>query len=398
MTTVDNSRLSHLREEFERHFGSGAAGRTRVVRAPGRVNLIGEHTDYNGGFVLPVAIDRDVLMIGRRRTDGQIRLYSLDYQEEASSPVDALDRRARPTWSRYVYGVVWALQERGIEVGGFEAALTGNVPQGAGLSSSAALEVATALLLQALFSFSMEGPEMALLCQRAENRFVGVNCGIMDQFISRLGKQGTALLLDCRSLEHRWVPLPGDEFRIVIANTAVARELVDSAYNERRAQCEEGVRILQQFEPGVRELRDVTPSLFERFRDRLPEPVRRRVEHVVKENERVLQAVAALEQADWERFGHLLNASHASLRDLFEVSAPGLDLMVELARRVPGVLGSRMTGAGFGGCTVSLVHAEAVPQFLAQVLPAYREQATWALSGEPEVYVCQAADGARILE
>ncbi|MBE3576745.1 MAG: galactokinase [Limnochordales bacterium] len=396
---VRHERLTCLYEEFHRRFGDAPAADfpIRAVRAPGRVNLIGEHTDYNGGFVLPAAIDREVIMVGRRRPDHEVRLYSLDYQEEAAGDVRTPDRTAHPTWSRYVHGVVWALQQRGFKPGGFEAVLTGNVPQGAGLSSSAALEVATAMLLQTLFDLPLSGPEMAALCQEAENRFVGVNCGIMDQFISRMGRQGTALLLDCRSLEYRWVPLPDERVRIVIANTAVVRGLVASAYNVRRAECEEGVRLIRQWEPTVSQLRDVTPEMLEKYASHLPEPVRRRVTHVVAENQRVLETVAALEEGDWQRCGELLVASHASLRDLYEVSSPALDLMVELALSVPGVLGSRMTGAGFGGCTVSLVREEAVEQFLATVIPEYRRRATWQLAGEPEAYVCRAADGATVI-
>lgn len=391
-------KLTRLYAEFNRRFGDDhAAFALRAIRAPGRVNLIGEHTDYNGGFVLPAAIDREVLMVGRRRPDHKIRLYSLDYREEAVGDVRTPDRAASPAWSRYVQGVVWALQQHGFTVGGFEAVLTGNVPQGAGLSSSAALEVATAMLLQALFELSLSGPEMAALCQEAENRFVGVNCGIMDQFISRMGKRGTVLLLDCRSLEHRWVPLPDDRVRIVIANTAVVRGLVDSAYNQRRAECEEGVRLIRQWEPAVSQLRDVTPEMLEKYASHLPEPVRRRVTHVVAENQRVLDTVAALEKGDWQRCGELLVASHESLRDLYQVSSPALDLMVELALSVPGVLGSRMTGAGFGGCTVSLVREEAVERFLETVIPEYRRRATWELAGEPEAYVCQADDGAIVI-
>lgn len=397
-------RLARLHSEFDLRFGAGQASwgkatsfPVRAVRAPGRVNIIGEHTDYNGGFVLPAAIDREVLMVGRRRPDHQIRLYSLDYQEEAMGDVRALDPSAHPAWSRYVQGVVWVLQQHGITVGGFEAVLTGNVPQGAGLSSSAAIEVATAMLLQSLFDFPLPGPEMAALCQEAENRFVGVNCGIMDQFISRMGRQGTVLLLDCRSLEHGWVPLPDDRVRIVIANTAVVRGLVDSAYNQRRAECEEGVRLIRQWEPQVAQLRDVTPEMLEKYEEHLPGQVRRRVAHVVRENQRVLDTVAALEKGDWQRCGELLVASHESLRNLYEVSSPALDLMVELALSVPGVLGSRMTGAGFGGCTVSLVREDAVERFIETVIPEYRRRATWELAGEPEAYVCRADDGATVI-
>ncbi|MBE3583586.1 MAG: galactokinase [Limnochordaceae bacterium] len=397
-------RATWIEQKFRQAFPAGP--RPAVVRAPGRVNLIGEHTDYNDGFVFPLAIDRDIVMAGRPSpsTEGRIELCAVDYEQSASLALADLEKERRdpspeqPGWARYVYGVIWAFRQAGFPVGAVQAAFSGNIPQGAGLSSSAALEVATATLLEHLFHLQVEGPRAAALCQQAENQYVGVNCGIMDQFISRLGRQETALLLDCRSLEYRWIPLPQEQVSVVICNTAVRRGLVDSAFNQRRAECEQGVHLLQQADPNVRQLRDVTAELLRAHAPHLPPTIARRVQHVVEENARVLQTVDALSAGDWRQVGQLLNASHESLRDLYEVSSPALDLMVELARAVPGVYGARMTGAGFGGCTVNLVQKEAVPRFLETVIPAYCQQIQQPLSGKPEAYVCRADDGALVLQ
>jgi len=282
------------------------------------------------------------------------------------------------------------LQERGLELGGMDAVVAGDVPLGAGLSSSAALEVATACTFQALTGFALSGVEMALLCQRAENVFVGVNCGIMDQFISRLGRRDHALLIDCRSLDYELVPLALGGYQIVVANTCKERGLVDSEYNARRAMCEEGVRYFQQFLPEVRALRDVTAADLARYGDGMSEVMRRRCAHVIAENERTLESVAALKAGNLARFGQLMNESHESLRDLYEVSCHELDTLVEIAWSVPGVLGSRMTGGGFGGCTVSLAHQSAVPELERRLAAEYPA----AMGLQAEVYVCQIADGA----
>ena len=381
--------IDHLRQVFRDEFG----GDPQVVaRAPGRVNLIGEHTDYNDGFVMPVAIDRDVRIAMRRRPDRTARLVAANFGRRAEFPVDRIRHQPRERWSHYERGVALMLQRAGHQVGGFDAVVEGEVPTGAGLSSSAAVEVATGTALKAIFDLDIDPVQLALLCQKAENEFVGVNSGIMDQFISALGKQGHALLLDCRSLETRYVPLR-DDAQIVVADTGVKRGLVDSEYNQRRAECEAAARLLGQRLPGVVALRDVTLEQFERYAPELPDLVRRRARHVISENERVLASVAALAGGDLETFGRLMDESHASLRDDYQVTIPQLDIMVEAAHAAPGVLGSRMTGAGFGGCTVSLVRADAVDEFRRTVPERYR-----ARTGiDPHIYVCRVVDGASVL-
>ncbi|HOG46754.1 MAG TPA: galactokinase [Anaerolineae bacterium] len=382
-------RVAAVRSAFAERFRRPAE---HVARAPGRVNLIGEHTDYNEGFVLPMAIERDVLIACAARTDRDVVLHSLDFHETATFSLGKIERVTQHTWSNYVRGVARELQAAGVALRGIDAVLQGNVPIGAGLSSSAAFEVATALAFLATSQAEMDRVQVALLAQRAENRFVGMQCGIMDQFISALGQAGHALFIDTRDLSHRPVPLPAAT-RVVIGDTMTRRGLVSSAYNERRRQCEEAVRILQGVLPGVRALRDVTPEDLARYGDLLPPLVRKRAAHVVSEDARVLAAVRALEEGQAAEFGRLMDASHASLRDDYEVSSPQLDLMVELARQAPGCLGARMTGAGFGGATVSLVREGEVSAFVAQVAGAYE-----ARTGlKPEITVTAAAAGAGIV-
>lgn len=382
---MDAQRLERLRGVFRQRFGGEPA---RWARAPGRVNLIGEHTDYNDGFVLPMAIDRDISIAFRPRADGQVRLWSLDFGQASAFRVDAIAPDPSAPWSNYVRGVAWALAERGVALRGMDAVIQGTVPIGAGLSSSAALEVAAGLALLVSAGESLPPAELALACQRAESEFVGNRCGIMDQFISALGRTGHALFLDCRTLAYRHVPLPAG-YRIVVANSMVRRALVDSAYNERREQCEEAVEVL-----GVRALRDADEGMLAEAKPRLSGAVYRRALHVVSENARVVRAVEAMQQGDAATLGALMDASHASLREDYEVSCRELDLLVELARRQPGCPGARMTGAGFGGCTVNLVESGAVDAFI----PALREGYRAATGLDAEVYVCDAAEGAGITE
>ncbi|MGQ9555996.1 MAG: galactokinase [Anaerolineae bacterium] len=360
-----------------------------ITRAPGRVNLIGEHTDYNDGFVLPIAIDRAVYIAAASRSDDSVRLQALDFNDRASFNLAAIHFDKQHLWSNYPRGVAWVLQRRGFALSGMDAIISGDVPIGAGLSSSAAIEVAVTKTFQALAGLAIPATELALAAQEAENRFVGMNCGIMDQFISVLGQRGHALLIDCRSLEHEPVPIPAG-CSVIVANTMKQRGLVDSEYNRRRAECEEGVRLLKHVLPNIRALRDVSPLDLERFGHLLPETVLRRCRHVVGENARVLEAVAALRQGNGGRFGELMLASHASLRDDYEVSCAELDLMVEAALDEPGVNGARMTGAGFGGCTVTLVQAD----YTERVATAVREKYTAWCGIVPEVYVFQAEAGA----
>ncbi len=356
-----------------------------LARAPGRVNLIGEHTDYNDGFVLPMAIERAAWLALRPRDDEEVRLYALDFGETA---VFSLTHLAKGQgWAEYVRGVVWALQQEGYALRGFEGVLASDVPIGAGLSSSAAVEVATARALTALNNLPWQPAQMARLCQRAENGWVGVNCGIMDQMISAAGQAGHALLIDCRSLTWDAAPLPPDT-AVVILDTATRRGLVDSAYNERRTQCETAAALL-----GVPALRDISPELFATQEARLEPVTRRRARHVITENARTLAAAAALRAGDAAQMGQLMNASHASLRDDFGVSSAALNVMVDLAQRQPGCYGARMTGAGFGGCAVALVQAKEAARFAQAVAAAYAQ----ATGLQPQLIVSQAAQGAEIV-
>jgi galactokinase len=382
--------IADLRTSFAAIFG---ASPEFIVRAPGRVNLIGEHTDYNDGYVFPAAIDYDIRIAGRPRDDGQIRLWSTVFAQRAHFEVGTTRHSKRAPWSNYVRGVGMILASEDYPLCGMDALVTGTVPRSSGLSSSAALEVASCLAFEASGGFSIEPKRRALLCQRAEREFVGVQCGIMDQFISALGRAHHALFIDTRTLAYSAVPLPDSGVSIVIGNTNKPRGLVDSEYNRRREQCEEGVRLLSARLKGIRALRDVTRDELEANRSLLDDVIFRRCRHVVTENERVLASVKALQDGDLPEFGRLMNASHDSLRDDYQVSCKELDVMVEAARSVPGVLGSRMTGAGFGGCTVSLVADEAVEGSMEIVGEEYRKRA----HREAAFYVCRAAAGAERL-
>jgi galactokinase len=382
-------RIQALEAEFRRHHGIVPE---LIVRAPGRVNLIGEHTDYNDGYVLPIAINRSVLVAASRRADRLVRLRAVDFGQQDVFSLDDIAHADRCLWSNYQRGVAVVLQERGFELPGVDAAIQSDVPAAAGLSSSAALEVSMAVVWQTLVGFELARPDLALLCQRAENTFVGVNCGIMDQFISALGQKDAALLIDCRSLERRAVALPEGR-RVVVMDTRKARGLADSAYNTRRAECEEGVRLLSVHLPRIRALRDVSLSEFELYAGDLPENVRKRCRHVIAENERVIEAVDALSRGDAAMFGQLMDASHRSLRDDYEVSCAELDAMVEAAWRAPGVVGARMTGGGFGGCAVALVEQEQAARFSRQVSDEY-QRVTGLV---PSLYICTAEAGAGVV-
>jgi len=361
----------------------------RTFRAPGRVNLIGEHTDYNDGFVMPVAIDFSTWVKVSPFEERKLQIYSANFNDEIEVDLDDPSLAPRGHWSDYPVGVAVMLDKTGHRLRGARLQIRGEVPIGSGLSSSAAVEVATACALAANSGLNIEPRELALLCQRAENEFAGARVGIMDQFISLFGQAQKALMLDCRSLEFRLLPLP-DNVRLLICNTMVKHELASSAYNERRAQCEAGVKHLAQFLPNVTALRDVTIEELEQFARDLPEVVYRRCRHVVTENARVLAAANALERGDLNDFGGLMAESHQSLRDDYEVSGKELDLMVDLARKIEGVYGARMTGGGFGGCTVNLVAQEHVEEFRQFVADGY-EQVTKLT---PQIYVSRASDGA----
>ena len=360
-----------------------------VFRAPGRVNLIGEHTDYNDGFVMPAALEFYTYVAAGPRTDRELSVYSIDFDETKCFHLDDLAGGPTGHWSDYVRGVADVVNASGDPIRGANLVIKGEVPIGAGLSSSAALEVATVLALLANSGLTWGRVDVAKACQRAEHEYAGTKCGIMDQFISCCARANHALLLDCRSLEYELLRIE-DRVRIVICNTMVKHELAGGEYNRRRADCEAGVRFLQRYLPDIRALRDVSPSQLAEYGVGLPPETYRRCQHVISENARVLEAVQALKDGDLLRFGVLMYASHASLRDDYEVSCKELDLMVELARKCGGVYGARMTGGGFGGCTVNLVDANAVEEFKAAIAGDYND----ATGLHPEIYVCTAADGA----
>ena len=377
--------VATIREAFSRRHGVHP---WLMVRAPGRVNLIGEHTAYNDGFVFPVAIDRATYVAARPRDDRRIHITALDLGAEDEFDLDDFGHSAANPWSNYIRGVAKGLLVAGHSLGGANVLITSDVPQGAGLSSSAALEVAVGYAFQVLNRLNLLGEELALLAQGAENNFVGVQCGIMDQFISALGREGHALLIDCRELNARPVPLPHDA-RIVICDSSIRHEHGSSGYNERRAQCEEAVRLLKPVLPKILALRDVTLANLHEHAGLLPPVVLQRARHVVSENQRVLESVAALEAGEYARFGQLMNASHSSMRDDYEITIPAIDRLVEIAQAQPGCYGSRMTGGGFGGCTVSLVETSAVAAFSANVAAAYTE----ATGKTAKIYICVASDG-----
>ena len=404
---MDHEKLS---DEFKERFGDTP---DFIASAPGRVNLIGEHTDYNDGFVFPAAIDRYIHIIGSKRKDRQVHLHALDMNETCQFNLDAGTVTNLPAWSNYLRGVAHLLQDlvlkdRGQTLNGMSALITGDVPIGAGLSSSAALEVASLLSFlsvcglavadtitdsnHAVELIDISATELAALCQRAENEYAGVNCGIMDPTISLLGKTDHALFLDCRSLAYKHVPIPLKDFILVICNTNVKRELASSEYNKRRAECEKGVEILQKWKPDISSLRDVTLEDLKKYEAELPHITQKRCRYVVEENARVENAVSALTEGDLNTFGHLMNGSHEGLRDEYEVSCHELDIMTEIAQHTDGVIGARMTGAGFGGCTVNLVKKDSIDQFSERIMSEYPKRTKI----DPFIYVCNIGDGARI--
>jgi galactokinase len=365
-----------------------------LATAPGRVNLLGEHVDYNDGFVLPAAIDREVKIAANLRGDRLVQLTAVDLNSSVTFHLDHLESKkdiggnSLPGWALYPAGVANVLQKHGFSVQGIDAWFTSNVPIGSGLSSSAAVEVAFATLWRELGGWQADQMQIARLCQQAENQYVGVNCGLMDQFASAHGVEGHALYLDTRSLEWRKVPMPRGT-AIVIADSKVRRSLANSAYNERRASCEEAVRLLKPALPGIIALRDVTPAQFHQLADTLPEVVRMRAQHVVEECARVEDAIKLMESGDAAGFGKLMYEGHASLRDLYEVSCPELDILVEIASTLPGCLGARLTGAGFGGCTVNLVLENQAPAFVEQLKARYLQET----GKQGDVYLCRASRG-----
>jgi galactokinase len=387
---LDPVLLQRARGRFDERFG--ASGR-RIAVAPGRVNLIGEHTDYNDGFVLPMAIGKAAVVVFRPRDDRLLRAYSVAFDEQQQISLDALRAPGGSGWLSYVAGVAWAFASEGLATRGLDVVVDGDVPLGAGLSSSAALELATARALAEAASVPWDAVRMAKLGQKAENRYVGMNCGIMDQFASAACEQGKALLLDCRSLETQAVPVPA-RAAVVVMDTGARRKLAGSAYNDRRAACERVVAAISRTRREVRALRDVSLSQLEAARASLDPTDFQRASHVVPENTRPVELAKAFAQDDLALAGRLMNDSHASLRDLYAVSCEELDQITEIARRQPSCYGARMTGAGFGGCAVALVDAAAVEAFSAAVLSAYQAKVDLPAA----LYPCRPQAGARLVE
>jgi galactokinase len=379
--------LHRLVVQFAERYGATP----RVFSAPGRVNIIGEHTDYNDGFVLPMAIDRRTFVAIAPREDRTVRVASVVVNDATEFKIDETADLSTHKWAQYVAGVAWTLQTRGIALRGADLLIDSNVPIGGGLSSSAALEVATGKALTTIANAKIDAKELARAAQKAEHDFVGAKVGIMDQLAATFGRKGHALLIDCRSLEMKQISLANLNAAIVVCNTNVKHELASSAYNQRRAECEQGVELLRTRLTKIRALRDVSVASFEEYADELPQPIRRRCRHVVTENDRTLRAAAALERGDREQLGELMRASHESLRDDYEVSCRELDTMVEIASRQDGVFGARMTGGGFGGCTINVVRGDNVHSFTQSVAKEYRD----AMQIDPDVYIVCADDGVR---
>jgi galactokinase len=375
-----------LLDGFKARFGTVAS----IYRAPGRVNLIGEHTDYNDGFVLPAAIEFYCWAAAAPRFDDKLLIYSENFNETVEAGLDSLSPLGKKHWANYPLGVAWTLRQSGKPLTGASIYIAGEIPLGAGLSSSAAVEVAVGFALLSLSGHAVDRSELARLCQKAENEFVSAHVGIMDPFVSCYGRAAHALLLDCRSMEHKFVRLPAD-LQLVICNTMVRHELASGEYNARRAECEEGVRILRMVFPEIRALRDVSLPQLKDNRRNLPQKVFARCRHVITENARVNSAVEALHRGDSKALRPLLQESHRSLRDDYEVSCGELDLMVEIAMAQPGLMGARMTGGGFGGCTINLVESAAVNNFRRNVAEEYFSKTSLT----PEIYVSPASEGAQ---
>ncbi len=386
---------NRLNTQFQDAFNQAPA---LLGRAPGRVNILGEHVDYNDGLVLPAAIDRAVHVHASPSNDDCISLVATDLSEQASFRLSDLDRKIDidnqplPGWALYPAGVAWSLRQAGLEVRGLRAAFTSDVPIGAGLSSSAAVEVAFGVIWQALGGWQIEPLDLALVCQRAENGYVGVSCGLMDQFASACGVEGHALCLDTRSLDWEPFPLP-EGVDLIIADSGVRRSLTHSGYNERRADCEQAVESLRKYKPGILSLRDISTTEFAAYAPFLDEIPRKRAEHVVKEIQRVHSALSAMQRKDRQALGALMYAGHNSLRNLYEVSTPELDTLVALTRSIPGCIGARLTGAGFGGCTINLVEHKQADSFIEALQAGYLRETGRVAT----VYCCHASAGASVI-
>jgi galactokinase len=382
---ISSFQLAELKHDFEALYGT----KPRVYRAPGRVNLIGEHTDYNDGFVMPVAIGLDIRVAIAPRNDRKFVLRSANYPDAVRVDLDHIRRGTSHHWSDYVHGVAAVLEKLGYRLRGGDLLIHSEIPIGAGLGSSAALEVATAYALLDISGIPIERMKLALACQQAEHEFAGTRCGLMDQFIACHGLSEHALMLDTRNLTFQALPLPR-EVSLVISNTPVRHDHARGEYNARRAECETGVQLLAAKKPSIKALRDATLADLEGSKTKLPEKVYRRCRHVITENERVQAAARALNRGNLAEFGGLMSESHRSLRDDYEVSCRELDVLVELASQVQGVYGARMTGGGFGGSTVNLVRAESASEFQREITEGYEK----VIGVKPGIYLCAAAQGA----
>lgn len=381
-----------LVEKFQELYGEG--GEIRSYFAPGRVNLIGEHTDYNGGHVFPCALTIGTYGIVRNREDRKLRFYSANFEKMGvvETSLDDLVPKKAASWTNYPKGVMWAFEKRGYQLShGLDILIYGNIPNGSGLSSSASLEVLTGIILKDTFGFDQVSMvDIALIGQDSENNFNGCNCGIMDQFASAMGKKDHAIFLDTNTLHYEYAPVVLEDAKIVITNSKVKHSLVDSAYNDRRNECETALKELQKV-VDIQTLGDLSEEEFEAHKDAIKDPVRqKRAKHAVYENQRTIRAVEALKNNDVELFGKLMNASHESLRYDYEVSCEEIDILVDLAQAMPGVIGSRITGGGFGGCTVSIVKNDTVDRFIEEIGKAYQEK----VGHEAEFYVVDIGDGA----
>lgn len=384
-------RIENLKKEFKKRFSSN--DKIRIFSAPGRVNIIGEHTDYNGGLVLPVAIDRNILAAGRESADRMLNLASINFPKEVSCSLDNIKYKKEDDWANYPKGVAWAIENEGIKLRGADIIFHGNIPLESGLSSSAAIEIVSMLTLLGLSDKKLHKKKMALLARKAENEFVGVSCGIMDQFIITFGKKNHALLLDCKSLSYKLIPFVSENTVIIIGNTNVKRGLANSEYNKRVKETSEGLKVLKEYigREDIEVLSDVRLEEFNQYKEKLPHPVDKRCEHVLNENKRVRKALNFLKDGDLDNLGKLLISSHNSLKELYEVSSHELDIMVEEALKISGVYGARMTGAGFGGCIIAIADESVKTEFIKKVGKVYEKKT--GIKGD--FYVCNIENGAR---
>jgi galactokinase len=386
--------MNHLEEKVKSTFSGLYDDECILIKSPGRVNLIGGHTDYNDGFTLPLAIDKSIVLAMAPNNTGQLNCYSVDKEEYYEADLQKDLQKSGMGWPDFLLGVADRLKKHGYSVEGFNCVFSGDVPIGAGLSSSAALEGGVLFGLDQLFGYEIPSVEMAKIAQEAENKFVGVQCGIMDQFISLNGKKNRAMKLDCRSLEYEFYPFYNNGARIVLCDTQIRRELASSEYNVRRRQCEQGAAILQEYDPFVKSLRDVSRSLLEHHREAMDPVIYKRCRYIIEENKRVLASCVDLQNNDLKSFGQHLYAAHAGLRDEFEVSCRELDVLVEAAKQIDGAFGARMMGGGFGGCTINLVDVSGVQEFCDEIQKAYAEK----VGQEITIYETKVSEGTHLVE